>query len=98
MTKMKKAVAAVTAAVMMTFAVPGIANAATVYYKGTAVYWGHGRTISGLYGYSEVQSSVYQHHATVNGKASGWKNPSTLARAEKYIGKATVGAYWNCRG
>lgn len=97
MTKMKKAVAAVTAALMMAFAVPGVANAATVYYKGSAVYWNYGRTISGLYGYSEVQSSVYPHSATVNGVVVK-KPKAQLARAEKYVGTGTVHAYWNCWG
>ncbi|NYS33824.1 hypothetical protein HZZ02_08755 [Streptococcus danieliae] len=71
--------------------------AATVYYKGSAVYWDYGRTAA-VYSYSNVQSSVYDHTATANGVSSGWKAPGVLASASAYIGGSTAQCYWNCRG
>ena len=56
-----------------------IVSAATVWYEGTAVYWDYGRT-AGLWSYSNVQSSVYEHSTTANGAFSGWQPPGVEAR------------------
>lgn len=93
---MKRRVLALVAAVtvLTTSAVP--AMAATVYYKGSAVSWDYGRTL-GVYSYSDVQSTIYQHSATANTTSSGWKNPGVKAHAQQYVGTKTATAYWNCR-
>lgn len=75
----------------------GIASAATVYYKNSAVHWDYGR-LAGLWSYSNVQSSVYDHSATANGVFSGWRAPGSLASARAYIGTGQAQCYWNCRG
>lgn len=74
-----------------------VVSAATVYYKGSAVYWSYGRS-AGLWSYSNVQSTVYDHSATANGVSSGWKSPGKLASASAYIGNGAAQCYWNCRG
>ncbi|MGM9905315.1 hypothetical protein [Lactobacillus sp.] len=84
----------VAVASFMAAATPVLAQ--TVHYKNTAVYWNHGRT-AGLWGWSEVQSHVYTHSTTVNGEWSGWKKRGTLASVNKYIGKNTLEAYWDCK-
>ncbi|KRN00255.1 hypothetical protein FD18_GL001406 [Lactobacillus taiwanensis DSM 21401] len=69
----------------------------TVYYRGTPVYWEHGRT-AGVWSYSKVQSHIYQHCTTANGVWSGWKGRGTLAVANTWIAPRThATAYWNCR-
>ena len=73
-----------------------IVSAATVWYKGTAVYWDYGRT-AGLWSYSNVQSGVYEHSASANGAFSGWESPGVEARVSKFIGTATAECYWHCR-
>lgn len=73
-----------------------IVSAATVWYKGTAVYWNYGRAV-GVWSYSNVQTGVYQHSASANGAFSGWKSPGVEARASKFIGTGTAEYYWNCR-
>ena len=73
-----------------------IVSAATVWYKGTAVYWNYGR-FAGLWSYSNVQSGVYEHASSANGGFSGWKSPGEEAHASKYIGTGTAECYWNCR-
>lgn len=73
------------------------AQAVTVYYKGSAVSWEHGRDW-GVISYSRVQSGQYEHSATANTAFSGWKAPGVLADASQNIGWAPAYAYWNCRG
>lgn len=76
----------------------GVAFAAeTVYYKGDAVYWDHGRKL-GVLSFSEVQSSNYEHVATANSTSSGWKKPGEVAYAEHFVGLGQAVAYWDCRG
>ncbi len=93
---MKKNVLALLAAlaVLTTSAVPAMAR--TVYYKGQAVSWDYGRMM-GLYSYSDVQTSQYQHSATANTTFSGWKYPGVKAHAQQYVGMKGATAYWNCR-
>ncbi|ELC8395046.1 hypothetical protein GOD95_02600 [Paeniclostridium sordellii] len=75
-------------------AIPAMAE--TVYYKGNAVNWEHGRKWA-VYSFSEVQTSVYEHSATANSTFSGWKDPGDVAYAQQYVGTSTARAYWNCR-
>ncbi len=93
---MKKRVLTLVAvlSIMLTSAVP--AMAATVYYRGSAVSWDYGRSL-GLYSYSDVQSSVYEHSATANTTSSGWKKPGKKAHAQQFVGLKQATAYWNCR-
>ncbi|MGN0307010.1 MAG: hypothetical protein ACI4DN_02215 [Lachnospiraceae bacterium] len=72
------------------------ALAATVYYKGDAVYWNYGRKLA-VISFSEVQTTIYEHSATANATSSGWKNPGVVAYAEQFVGTGTAVAYWNCR-
>ena len=74
-----------------------VVSAATVYYKGSAVYWDYGRAAA-VFNYSDVHSSVYEHTATANGVSSGWKDPGVMASAIAFIGGDTAQCYWNCRG
>lgn len=91
----KKILTLVTAlTLVLTSAVPAMAS--TVYYKGSAVSWDHGRTMA-VFSYSDVQSSVYQHSATANTTSSGWKQPGVKAHAQQFVGTKTATAYWNCR-
>ncbi|ROR83600.1 hypothetical protein SAMN06295974_1671 [Plantibacter flavus] len=75
----------------------GIAHAETVYYKGSAISWDHGRSW-GVTSYSSVQSGAYEHSATANTTFSGWKAPGVLASAEQWVGTGSATAYWNARG
>lgn len=75
-------------------AMPALAS--TVYYNGSAVSWEHGRT-AGVFSYSKVQTTVYEHSATANTTSSGWKSAGTLASATEFVGTGTATAYWNCR-
>ena len=80
---------------LMSSAMPAMAK--TVYYKGSAVSWDYGRRW-GVYSFSSVMSSIYEHHATANTTASGWKRPGILADAQQFVGTRQATAYWNCRG
>jgi hypothetical protein len=75
----------------------GVANAQTVYYKGSAISWDYGR-IWGVTSFSDVQSGVYEHSATANTTFSGWKSPGVKAHAEQFVGTGQATAYWNARG
>ncbi|MDD7464977.1 MAG: hypothetical protein PUK59_01860 [Actinomycetaceae bacterium] len=75
----------------------GAAYADTVYYKGSAVAWDHGRW-AGLWSFSDVQSTVYEHSATANTTSSGWQQPGVKASAKQFVGPGKATAYWNCRG
>ncbi|MBP3223420.1 MAG: hypothetical protein J6M18_05800 [Actinomycetaceae bacterium] len=100
MNKIKKIGASTLALLMCSLAFPAAADAAskTVYYKGTAVYWQYGRTLSQIYGYSEVASGRFAHRATVNGLSSSWVPAGKKnARAEKRVGFSTVRAQWDCK-
>lgn len=97
MKAMKKAVSVALLSAALLTAGAGVAQAQTVYYKGSAISWDHGR-IWGVTSYSEVQSGVYEHSATANTTFSGWKNPGVTARAEQFVGTGTATAYWNARG
>ncbi len=94
---LKKAAAAGFVALSMLGVGAGAAHADTVYYKGSAVYWDYGRWL-GVWSYSEVQSSEYEHSATANGNSSGWQQPGVKASAKAWIGTNRAEAYWNCRG
>ena len=72
--RIKKIISTSLLALTLAGAGGSIASAATVYYKGSAVYWNYGRTV-GLWSYSHVQSGVYEHAASANGGFSGWKRP-----------------------
>lgn len=97
MKKTQKLVAASVLAAAILAGGAGAAEAATVWYKGTAVNWDYGRSW-GVYSYSNVQSGVYSHSATANGTWSGWKNPGVEAKASQFVGAGAATAYWNCRG
>ncbi|RLP75712.1 hypothetical protein D9V32_09615 [Mycetocola tolaasinivorans] len=75
----------------------GVAQAATVYYKGSAISWDSGVTWN-RYSYSTVQSGVYDHSATANTTFSGWKKPGVRAHAQQFVGFNSATAYWNARG
>lgn len=93
----KKAIGILAALTLMVgSAIPAMAAAETVYYKGEAVYWDHGRKL-GVFSYSEVQTSVFEHSATANSTTSGWKDPGVKAYAQHFVGTGTAVAYWNCR-
>ncbi len=93
---MKRKVLALVATltVLATSAVPTMA--ATVYYNGSAVSWDYGRTL-GVFSYSDVQTSLYEHSATANTTFSGWKKPGVKAHAQQFVGTKKATAYWNCR-
>lgn len=86
---MKKSIKKIITTSLLTLTLAGaggsIVSAATVWYKSTAVYWNYGRT-AGLWSYSNVQSSVYEHSATANGAFSGWQSPGVEAHVSKFIG------------
>ncbi|WP_321971662.1 hypothetical protein [Paratractidigestivibacter sp.] len=94
--KGKKSIAALLC-VSICAAAPVAALADTVYYKGTAVYWHYGRN-AGVWGFSDCNSAIYEHHSSCNGYESGWMEPDDLAQAWGYIGTDTLEAYWSCRG
>lgn len=95
--KIKKPVAAVLLTVTVLFGGAGMTFADTVYYKNTAVYWDYGRWL-GVWSYSTVQSSFYEHQATANSEVSGWKLPGEKAEAKAFVGTGQAQAYWACRG
>lgn len=78
-------------------AAPVVSEAATVWYKDTAVSWNHGRSL-GVTSYSTVQSSYYDHSTTANTTFSGWKKPGVQAHAQQWVGTGSATAYWNVRG
>lgn len=55
-------------------AIPAMAE--TVHYNGDAVSLEHGRSL-GVYSYSDVQTTVYEHSSTANTTTSGWKSPGS---------------------
>ncbi|MDY6051222.1 MAG: hypothetical protein SPI83_02260 [Rothia sp. (in: high G+C Gram-positive bacteria)] len=95
--KVLKVVAGVSLALAATSGIGTAAEAATVYYKGSAVSWDYGRSY-GVNSYSSVQSGAYEHSATANTTFSGWKRPGVQATAVQYVGWNLATAYWNCRG
>lgn len=95
--KILKAVAGTSLALTATLGIGTAAEAVTVYYKGSAVSWDHGRRL-GVYSYSDVQSGQYEHSATANTTFSGWKKPGVMASATQFVGTGQATAYWNCRG
>ena len=97
MNVVKKGIVALLLAGACVAGTAGIAEAATVYYKGTAISWDHGR-VWGVYSQSTVQSGVYDHSATANTTFSGWKKPGVVADAIQFVGTGTATAYWNARG
>ena len=86
---MKKSIKKIITTSLLTLTLTGaggsIVSAATVWYKGIAIYWNYGRT-AGLWSYSNVQSSVYEHSATANGSFSGWQSPGIEEHVSKFIG------------
>lgn len=75
----------------------GLASAQTVYYKGKAVNWDHGRTWD-VYSYSDVGTQHFTHSATANSTFSGWQPPGLRAYASQYVGfSGTATAYWSCK-
>ncbi|WP_197672582.1 hypothetical protein [Arcanobacterium phocae] len=94
--KTKKALATFLVSLIMLAGGAGLANAATVYYRGVAVNWDHGRTW-GVYSYSQVQTHHFTHSATANGTWSGWKSPGVTAYASEYVGSGLAQAYWDCK-
>ena len=70
MSKGRKIIASILMSLTLLSAMPAIAQARTVYYKGTPVYWNYGRKM-GVIGYSKVQSHHFRHYTTVNGESSG---------------------------
>lgn len=76
---------------------PTAAQAVTVYYKNTPVFWNYGRNAA-VFGFSDCNSQVYEHCSSVNGYSSGWYPKGELSPAWGWIGTATLEAYWNCRG
>ena len=98
---MKKTLKKIASTALIVFSLLGIGSsvvsAATVYYKGSAVYWDYGRAAA-VFSYSDVQSSDYEHRATANGVSSGWKDPGVMATVAAFIGGGTAQCYWNCRG
>lgn len=94
---LKKPLTVAVLAVTVALSGTAVAFAETVYYKGTAVSWDHGRTW-GVWSYSDVNSKYYEHASTANTTFSGWKAAGVNAHAEQFIGTATATAYWDCRG
>ncbi len=97
MKSVKKAIAATILSAAFIVGGAGVAQAATVYYKGSAISWDYGRAW-GVYSQSDVQSGSYEHHSTANTTVSGWKKPGVVASASQYVGTGTATAYWNARG
>lgn len=95
--KLKKAVAVGVMSVSLLGVGTAVAHADTVYYKGSAVSWDHGRWMA-AWSYSNVQSSSYEHVSTANQTSSGWQQPGVMAKAKQWVGTGQATAYWNCRG
>ncbi len=96
MKQAKKVICAFLMGLTLVMSVPAIASAQTVYFKGYAVAWDHGRKL-GVYSYSNVQTHRFTHGATANTTWSGWKKPGVLAKAEQFVGTGTAEAYWDCK-
>lgn len=96
MKKISHTLSAVILAVSMALVPCGMALAETVYYKGSAVNWEHGRWLI-VYSYSHVQTSKFTHSATANDVFSGWKKPGELANATAFVGNGRATAYWDCK-
>ncbi|WP_218958196.1 hypothetical protein [Actinomyces trachealis] len=94
--KMKKPLASAMLALTLIAGGAGVAHAETVYYKGYAVNWDHGRAW-GVWSYSDVNTKHFVHSATANSTTSGWKKPGVRAYAEQFVGSGTATAYWDCR-
>ncbi|MGV9188424.1 hypothetical protein ACTOVN_01045 [Arcanobacterium canis] len=93
-----RAMGAAGLASMMLVGGVGAAYAHTVYDKGTAAYWDHGRTW-GAWSYSDANSGRYEHRATANSTSSGWKAKNVRAHATHWVGVTGMAhAYWDCRG
>ena len=97
MNRIKKGVSAVLLAGALVAGTAGIAQAETVYYKGSAISWDHGRSW-GVNSESTVQSGSYDHSTTANTTFSGWAKPGTAAHAIQFVGTGAATAYWNARG
>ncbi len=82
--------------VILSTVMMGSVFAGTVYYKGVAVNWEHGRKW-GVNSFSEVQTHVFEHSATANSTFSGWKEKGVVAYAEQFVGLGKATAYWDCR-
>ncbi len=93
----KKGMLGILAVSVFGIALPVVSEAATVYYKRTAISWNYGRSL-GVTSYSTVQSGVYAHSATANSTFSGWKNKGIQAHAQQWVGKGQTIAYWNAKG
>lgn len=94
--KIKRPLAAALLAATMAAGVAGPAMAGTVYFRGKAVNWDHGRH-SLVMSYSDVNTSHFEHKATANSTTSGWKRPGVRAYAEQYVGASRATACWDCR-
>ena len=97
MSKGRKVIASILMSLTLLSAMPAIAQARTVYYKGTRVYWDCGRAW-GVIGYSKVQSHHYRHYATVNGESSEVKDLGEPAYKGIFVGTDHIDAYWGCLG
>lgn len=75
-------------------AIPAMAE--TVYFKGKAVSWDHGRRY-GVTSYSEVQTKYFTHSATANTTWSGWEHAGIPAKASQFVGLGQATAYWDCK-
>jgi len=93
----KKGISAVLLAGALVGGTAAVAQAETVYYKGSALSFDHGRSW-GVYSESTVQSGVYDHSTTANTTFSGWEKPGTAAHAIEFVGTGQATAYWNARG
>lgn len=97
MKTLKKTVAVVLLSGALVAGGAGVAQAQTVYYKGSAISWEHGRSW-GFYSESTVQSGSYDHTTTANTTFSGWKRKGVEAHAKQWVGTGVATAYWNARG
>ena len=70
MSRLKSITAGVLLAITLGTCGIGVANAETVFYKGYAVNWDHGRAY-GIWSYSDVQSHRFEHSSTANSTWSG---------------------------
>lgn len=100
MRKFKKTAITLALLLVVGLATPAAVNAVskTVRYKGVAVYWEYGRTMSQLWSYSQVGTHKFKKRARANGATSGWKKAKAPdAYAEKFIGTGTARCYWYCK-
>lgn len=94
--RMKKIISASLIDLTLAGAGGSMASAATVYFRGVAVYWNYGRSM-GVRSFSTVQTGVFDHSATANHVFSGWQRPGVTAHASAWIGTNRAQCYWNCR-